>query len=115
MVQVNLLSICSGLNLATLILTGNAEGNGTDFVSDTLIALFNPGVSQVNVSLPIIMDRIFDPNESFRLTLTVPDEFSNLTGRVLVKPGSNGVAVGEIIESSGTWCVTFVPSNIKLT
>ena len=85
--------------------TGNAEGNGTDFVSDTLIALFNPGDSQVNVSLPITMDQIFDPNESFRLTLTVPDEFSNLNGRLLVKPGSNDVAVGEIVDSNGTWHV----------
>ena len=70
-------------------------------MSDTLIALFNPGDSQVNVSLPIIADQIFDPDERLRLTLTVPDEFSNLNGRLLIKPGSNDVAEGKIIESSG--------------
>ena len=74
-------------------------------MSGTLTALFNPGESQVNVTLPIVMDGIFDPDESLRLTLTVPDEFSNLNGRLLIKPGSNDVAVGRINESSGMWCM----------
>ena len=85
------------------IITGNAEGNGTDFVSDTLTALFNPGDSQVNVSLPIIMDQIFEPTERLSLTLTVPDGFSDLNGKLLVKSGLNHIAEGEIIDSNGSY------------
>ena len=72
-------------------------------MSDTLIALFNPGDSQANVSLPITVDQIFKPTESLNLNLMVPDEFSDLNGRLLIKPGSNDVAIGEIIDSNSTY------------
>ena len=55
----------------------------------------------MNVSVPIIADAIFDPGESFRLSLTVPDEFSNVNGRLLIKPGDNSMAMGEIVDSNG--------------
>ena len=71
-------------------------------MSDTLIALFNPGDSQVIVSLPITVDQIFEPTESLRLNLMVPGEFSDLNGRLLIKPGFNDVAIGEIIDSNST-------------
>ena len=57
----------------------------------------------MTVSLPIIADRRFDPDERFSLELTVPDEFSNTNGSLLIKPGSNNVAVGEIIDPSGMY------------
>ena len=56
----------------------------------------------MDVSLPIIMDQILEPTESLNLSLTVPDEFSNLNGRLLIKPGPNDIAEGEIIDSNGT-------------
>ena len=82
--------------------TGNAKGNGTDFDSDTLIAVFNPGDSQVDVSMPVTMDQIFEPTETLQFSLTVPDEFSNINGRLLVIPILNNIAEGEIIDSNGT-------------
>ena len=69
-------------------------------MSDTLIAEFNPGDSQVNVSLPITMDHIFEPTEVLMFNLTVPDEFSNINGKLLIKSGLNNI-VGEIIDSNG--------------
>jgi len=78
----------------------DAEGNGTDFDSDTLITLFNPGDSQVNVSIPITADQIFEQIEIFWVSLTVPDEFSNFDGRLMIKLGSNDISEGEIINSN---------------
>ena len=51
--------------------------------------------------MPVTMDRIFEPTESLQFSLTVPDEFSNMDGRLLIKPGSNNIAVGEIVDSNG--------------
>ena len=59
----------------------------------------------MTVSLPITADRRFDPDERFRLELTVPDEFSRTNGSLLIKPGSNNVAFGEIIDPSGMYMV----------
>ena len=81
---------------------GNAEGNGIDFESDTLTAVFSPGAFQANVSMPVMMDQIFEPFETLQFSLTVPDEFSNANGSLLVFPGPNNIAEGEIIDSNGT-------------
>ena len=51
------------------------------------------------------MDQIFEPTERLRLTLTVPDEFSNLNGRLLIKSGLNHIAEGEIMHSMKTACI----------
>jgi len=77
-----------------------AEGNGTDFESDKLIAQFNPGDFQVNVSVLITVDQIFEQIEVFWVSLTVPDKFSNVDGILLIKPGPNDIAEGEIINSN---------------
>ena len=82
--------------------TGHAEGNRTDYESDTLIAVFNPGDFQVSVSMPVMMDRIFELTETLQFSLTVPDAFSNINGDLLVFPGPNSIAEGEIIDSNGT-------------
>ena len=72
-------------------------------MSDTLIAQFNPGDSQANVSMPVIMDHIFEPAEFLVFNMTVPDEFSNVNGKPLIKSGLNNIAEGEIIDSNGMY------------
>lgn len=84
---------------------GNAEGSGVDFSSNTLTAVFRPGDSRVNVSMPITMDRLFEPSEVLGFSLTVPSNFSDVRGRLLVKPGINNIAEGVIMESSGNYNV----------
>ena len=74
-----------------------------DFVSDTLIALFNPGDSQVNVSMPVIMDHIFEPTEFLVFNMTVSDEFININRKPLIKSGLNNIAEGEIIDSNSMY------------
>ena len=81
---------------------GHAEGNRTDFASDALIAVFNPGDSRVSVSMPVMMDQIFELTETLQFILKVPDEFSNTNGYLLVFPGPNKIAEGKIIDSNGT-------------
>ena len=46
------------------------------------------------------MDFIPEPTETFLLNITVPDDFSDINGRLLIKPGPNDVAEGEIINSN---------------
>ena len=82
--------------------TGSAEGNGTDFDSKALIAVFNPGDSRVDVSMPVTIDQIFEPIETLRFNLSIPDEFSNVSGRLLVISVPDNTAQGEIIDSNGT-------------
>ena len=81
------------------ISTGNAIGNGVDFESDTLIAVFNPGDSQVDVIMSVIRDQIVEPTEKLNFNHSVPDDFSNVDGRLLVIPDPIYTAVGEIIDS----------------
>ena len=45
------------------------------------------------------MDFIAELTETFLLNLTVPDDFSDINGRLLIKPGANDAAEGEIINS----------------
>ena len=56
---------------------------------------------KVDVSLNISMDAIFEPTEVLKFTLTVPDEYSNINGRLLIKTGDNDMAYGEITNSGG--------------
>ena len=65
-------------------------------MSDTLIAQFNPGDSQVNVSMPIIVDHIFEPHESLMFILAVP---RNISDNLFIKQGINNIAKGEIVNS----------------
>ena len=54
----------------------------------------------MSVSIPITADQIFEPTENFGISLSVPDEFSNVNGRLLIKPGPNNIAEGEINDSN---------------
>jgi len=81
--------------------TDGAIGGGVDFASDPVVAVFPPGVPQVSVSVNIVKDNIFEQPEMLKFNLTVPDQFSNITGKLLVKTGDNDMADGEIISSEG--------------
>ena len=48
------------------------------------------------------MDFMPEPTETFLLNLTVPDDFGDSNGRLLIKRGPNNVAEGEIINSNCT-------------
>ena len=74
-------------------------------MSDSICAKFDPGDSQVNVSIPIMKDQIFEPTEFLMLNLTVPDKFSNINGRLCITPGNNNFVKGEIIDSNGMFAV----------
>ena len=74
-------------------------------MSDTLIALFNPGDSQVNVSLLVKIDQIFELTEVFLFNLSVSTEFSNINERLLIKPGANNIAEGKIVDSNGVYSI----------
>jgi len=51
--------------------------------------------------MPIAFDnQTFEPTETLEFSLTVPDKFANINGRLLIKPGSNNIAEGEIIDSN---------------
>ena len=64
--------------------------------------MFSPGAFQANVSMAVMMDQIFEPFEILQFSLTIPDEFSNANGNLLILPGPNNIAEGEIIDSNGT-------------
>ena len=81
--------------------TDGAIGGGVDFTSDPLIAVFTPGASQATVSVNITKDGLLEQTEMLKFNLTIPVEFSNVNGRLLVKTGDNNMADGEIINSEG--------------
>ena len=52
--------------------------------------------------MPVIMDQIFELTETLQFILTVPENFNNVNESLLVFPGPNNIAEGEIIDSNGT-------------
>ena len=50
--------------------------------------------------MPVTMDRIFEPTEKLHFNHSVPGEFSNVDGRLLVIPDPIFIVVGEIENSS---------------
>ena len=52
--------------------------------------------------MPVTRDQIFEPTEVLRFNQSIPAEFSNADGRLLVLPVSNDIVRGEIIDSNGT-------------
>ena len=85
--------------------TDGAIGGGIDFTSDPLTAIFTPGASQATVELNITKDGLFEETEMLKFNLTVPDEFSNINGMLLIKTGDNDMADGEIINSGGVYII----------
>ena len=52
--------------------------------------------------MPVTRDQIFELTEVLRFNQSIPSEFSNVNGRLLVLSLSNDIARGEIIDSNGT-------------
>ena len=52
--------------------------------------------------MPVTRDQIFELTEVLRFNQSIPAEFSNVNGRLLILPVSNDIARGEIIDSNGT-------------
>ena len=96
------------IQVAFYLLTDGAIGGGVDFTSDPLIAVFTPGASQAVVSVNITKDELLEQTEMLKFNLTVPDEFSNINGRLLVKTGDNDMADGEIINSGGVYLLLII-------
>ena len=49
--------------------------------------------------MPVIMDQIAEPTEKLHFNQSVPDEFSNVDGRLLVISEPSYTAIGEIMDS----------------
>ena len=52
--------------------------------------------------MPVTIDQIFEPTETLRFNLNIPDEFSNPDGKLLVISVPDNIAEGKIIDSNGT-------------
>ena len=80
-------------------------GNGVDFVSDELVATFNPGDAEATVSVPLIRDGVVeDTLELFGLEIRV-DENTDEDGRLFVRVGSMGNAAAIIRDSGMCVCM----------
>ena len=69
-----------------------------DFVSDELVATFNPGDTISTVNIPIIDDGIVEPTEFFGLILRV-EENTDEDGRLFVTLGPNRIVAASIRDS----------------
>ena len=49
--------------------------------------------------MPVKMDRIHEPTEKLHFNQSIPDEFSNVDGRLLVIPEPSYTAIGEITDT----------------
>ena len=73
-------------------------GGGVDFVSDEVVATFNPGDTIATVNIPIIDDGIVEPIEFFGLILRV-EENTDEDGRLFVTLGPNRIVAASIRDS----------------
>ena len=69
-------------------------GNGIDFTSEPITAIFTAGSTETAVDVPITMDSIVEPTESFNLSLIIP-----ASERGLVAPGNITTAIAVIIDN----------------
>ena len=49
--------------------------------------------------MPVIIDQIDEPTEKIYFKLKIPDEFSNVDGRLLVISEPSYTAIGEIMDT----------------
>ena len=74
-------------------------GNETDFDSRTRSVVFQSGVVEQNVMIPIINDDLIEPLEKFMLSIKIPQHFS----RIGVVAGVRARAMGVIIDDDGMY------------
>ena len=77
------------------ILTCELSGNGVDYDSNPITALFNAGANSTTINIPVINDNITEETETFDLSLTIP---SLLSGQVVL--GHISKATGSIIDDT---------------
>ena len=78
-----------------IILICKLSGNGVDYDSNPIIALFNAGVNTTTIIIPVINDNITEETETFNLSLT---NLSSPTGQVVL--GSISKATGSIVDDT---------------
>lgn len=83
--------IVVGLNTASLLpvtvnyATTNATAiAGSDYTASTGTITFNPGVTTQTIAVPILNDNINEPNETFRITLSVPTNATIADGQATI-------------------------------
>ena len=81
--------------MQVVILTCKLSGNGVDYDSNPIIALFNAGVNTTTIIIPVINDNITEETETFNLSLT---NLSSPTGQVVL--GSISKATGSIVDDT---------------
>jgi len=72
-------------------------GNGTDFISDDIVATFNPGETTATVVVPVVADDLNNEGtEFFALGLRLPNVSFN--SELTVNLGSNHIATASILD-----------------
>ena len=80
---------------------------GVDFITTTLTATFDSGMTMSSVSVPVIDDMIAEgKNETFNLMLIVPSSLGPA-----IRAGRRNRAVGVIIDTTGEWKYHFIVSS----
>ena len=80
-------------------------GGGVDYVSDSVVATFNPGDAKATVSIPLINDAVDEDTEFFGLVLTLGSN-TNIEGRSCVTLGmENTGIIGTILDDGMYICI----------
>jgi len=73
-------------------------GNGTDFISDDIVATFDPGETSTSVVVPVVADDVNNEGtEFFALGLRLPNV--SMDSGLIVNLGANNVAAASILDS----------------
>ena len=72
-------------------------GHGVDIDSNRRDIIFRRGRQNRNINIPINDDDIFEPLESVRLSIRIPQDFRGLG----ISLGLNSEAIGNIIDDEG--------------
>jgi len=73
-------------------------GNGIDFISDDIVATFNPGETSTSVVVPVVADDVNNEGtEFFALGLRLPN--ISMDSGLIVNLGSNRIATASILDA----------------
>lgn len=79
-----------------LSVTVDCSGNGDDYTSNSIIAIFPPGATNATINVPVTDDDIVEGTELFNLEISI--ERSSRENAML---GNRKTATGIIIDSTG--------------